>query len=33
MKEIKCPNCNSVFKVNETDYASIVSQIKTVEFN
>lgn len=32
MKEIKCPKCNSVFTVDEADYASIVSQIRTSEF-
>lgn len=33
MKELKCPNCGSVFSVDEADYASIVSQVKTQEFN
>lgn len=33
MKEIKCPNCGSVFTVNEEDYASIVNQIRNSEFN
>ena len=33
MKEIKCPNCGSMFTVDEADYASIVSQIKNAEFN
>lgn len=32
MKEIKCPKCQSVFTVDEADYASIVSQIRTSEF-
>ncbi len=32
MKELKCPNCGSVFSVDEGDYASIVSQVKTKEF-
>ena len=32
MKELKCPNCGSVFSVDEADYASIVSQIKNSEF-
>jgi len=32
MKEIRCPKCNSVFTVDEADYASIVSQVKTAEF-
>ncbi len=31
MKELKCPNCHSVFTVDEADYASIVSQIRTAE--
>lgn len=33
MKELKCPNCGSVFTVDEADYASIVSQVKNAEFN
>ena len=33
MKELKCPNCGSVFQVDETDYASIVSQVKNAEFD
>ena len=33
MKELKCPNCGSVFSVYEADYASIVSQVKTQEFD
>ena len=32
MKELKCPQCGSVFSVDEADYASIVSQVKTIEF-
>ncbi len=32
MKELKCPKCGSVFTVDEADYASIVSQVKNVEF-
>lgn len=32
MKELKCPNCGSVFSVDEADYASIVSQVRNVEF-
>ena len=32
MKELKCPQCGSVFKVDEADYASIVSQVKNSEF-
>ena len=33
MKEIKCPHCGEVFTVNEDAYASIVSQVRTTEFN
>lgn len=33
MKEIKCPQCGSLFSVDEADYASIVSQVKTQEFH
>ena len=33
MKEIKCPNCGTVFSVNDSDYESIVNQIRTDEFN
>ena len=31
MAEIKCPNCGKIFKIDDADYASIVSQIKNVE--
>lgn len=33
MKELKCPKCGSVFTVDEADYASIVSQVKNLEFD
>lgn len=33
MKELKCPQFGSVFSVDEADYASIVSQVKTQEFD
>lgn len=33
MKELRCPGCGSVFKVDEADYASIVSQVKNAEFD
>ena len=33
MAEIKCPKCGEVFKVDENEYASIVSQIKEQEIN
>lgn len=32
MKELKCPQCGSVFSVDEADYASIVNQVKNIEF-
>lgn len=32
MHEIKCPNCGEVFKVDETNYAAILSQVRTTEF-
>ena len=32
MKELKYPNCGSMFTVDEADYASIVSQVKNAEF-
>ena len=33
MQEIKCPKCGSVIKVDEADYALILSQVKNQEFN
>lgn len=32
MNEIKCPNCGKVFSVDEASYASVVSQVRTMEF-
>lgn len=32
MKELKCPHCGSVFTVDEADYALILGQVKTKEF-
>ena len=32
MRELKCPNCGTMFTVNETEYASILSQVKNQEF-
>lgn len=32
MAEIKCPKCNEVFQVNDSDYAQIVTQIRNKEF-
>ena len=33
MKESTCPKCGTTFRVDEADYASIVSQVKGIEFN
>ena len=33
MKEIKCPNCNKVFQIDETTYETILKQIRDKEFN
>ena len=33
MQELKCPKCGTVFEVDESDYASIVSQIRDKEFD
>jgi len=32
MNEIKCPKCGTVFQISETDYESIVKQIRDHEF-
>lgn len=32
MKELKCPKCGNVLKVDEADYISIVNQVKNAEF-
>lgn len=32
MNEIKCPNCGTVFQIDEQDYQSIVKQIRDKEF-
>ncbi len=32
MNEIKCPNCNKVFQVDESGYAQIVQQVRDSEF-
>ena len=32
MPEIKCPNCGTVFSVDESGYAAIVSQVRNAEF-
>ncbi len=33
MNEIKCPKCGTVFQIDESDYDSIVKQIRDKEFN
>ncbi len=33
MPEIKCPNCGKTFKVDETNYAAILDQVRTKEFD
>ena len=33
MHELKCPKCGSIFSVDEADYASIVSQVRGIEFD
>jgi hypothetical protein len=33
MNEIKCPNCGTVFKVDESGFADIVKQVRDHEFN
>lgn len=32
MNEIKCPNCGTVFQIDEADYDSIVKQVRDKEF-
>ena len=32
MDEIKCPQCGKVFKINEDDYAKLISQVRDNEF-
>lgn len=31
-RELKCPKCGTTFSVDEGDYAAIVSQVKSIEF-
>ena len=33
MKEIKCPNCQTSFKIDETSYADIAKQVRDEQFN
>ena len=32
MNEIKCPHCGTVFAIDEAEYASLVQQVRTAEF-
>lgn len=32
MKELKCPNCGTVFQIDEAEYASIAKQVRDKEF-
>ena len=32
MNELKCPKCGTVFQISESDYESIVKQIRDHEF-
>ena len=32
MNEIRCPKCGEVFKVDESNYAAIVQQVRDSEF-
>ena len=31
MNEIKCPKCGTVFQISESDYESILKQIRDIE--
>lgn len=33
MKEIRCPHCNTVFSIDESEYAELLSQVKNDSFN
>ena len=32
MNEIKCPNCGTIFQIDESDYDKVVKQIRDKEF-
>lgn len=32
MSQLKCPHCGQVFQVDESDYAAIIDQVRTAEF-
>ena len=33
MSELKCPNCGEIFAIDESDYISILAQVKDAEFH
>lgn len=33
MPQLRCPNCGTTFKVDESSYAAILAQVRTEEFN
>lgn len=33
MKNITCPNCNTAFKIDESNYESIAKQVRDTEFH
>ena len=33
MKEIRCPKCGNVITVDDADFAALLSQVRTEEFN
>ena len=33
MKEIKCPKCGTVITVDDADFAAILNQVRTEEFD
>lgn len=33
MNQIKCPNCGEVFTIDESNYESIVKQVRDHQFN
>ena len=32
MPEVKCPHCQKTFVIDQDDYASLLSQVRNVEF-
>ena len=32
MNEIKCPQCGTIFKIDEAHYANLLQQVRTAEF-